>query len=111
MLVLAVFGGATARLLIWPDLEPMPRHVDAIIELGGVADDRRDRLALELARKLRADFLVQSTTTSEAGTHTCLPEVPAVTILCFHADPNTTRGEASTSPKRPPDSAGGRSSW
>jgi uncharacterized SAM-binding protein YcdF (DUF218 family) len=94
LLVVAVFVAATARLFIWPDLAPTPRHVDAIIELGGAAQDRRDRLALELAREHRADFLVQSTTTQEAGTNTCLPAVPRVTILCFHADPNTTRGEA-----------------
>jgi hypothetical protein len=30
----------------------------------------------------------------EAGTSRCLPAVPEVTVLCFHADPNTTRGEA-----------------
>ena len=94
LLVLVVFGAATARLFIWPDLAPIPRHVDAIIELGGAVMDRRDRLALELAREHRADFLVQSTTTGETGTHTCLAAVPGVTILCFHADPNTTRGEA-----------------
>jgi hypothetical protein len=94
ILVAAVFGAGTARLFIWPDLEPIPRHVDAIIELGGASSDRRDRRALELAWEHRADFLVQSTTTSEAGTHTCLPAVPGVTNLCFHADPNTTRGEA-----------------
>ena len=94
MLVLAVFSAATARLFIWPDLEPIPRHVDAIIELGGAAQDRRDLLALELAQEHRADFLVQSTTRGEAGTHRCLPAVPGVTILCFHADPNSTRGEA-----------------
>jgi hypothetical protein len=94
LVVLAVFTAATARLFIWPELEPIPRHVDAIIELGGPAIDRRDLLALELARQHRADYLVQSTTTWEAGTHSCLAAVPRVTILCFHADPNTTRGEA-----------------
>jgi hypothetical protein len=94
LLALLVFGVATARLFIWPDLEPIPRHVDAIIELGGAANDRRDRVALELAREHRADFLVQSTTRGEAGTSNCLPAVPGVTILCFHADPNSTRGEA-----------------
>ena len=92
--VLVIFSVATARLFIWPELEPIPRHVDAIIELGGSANDRRDRLAIELAREYRPDYLVQSTTAKEAGTQTCLPAVPGVTILCFHADPNTTRGEA-----------------
>jgi hypothetical protein len=94
LVALVVFGAATARLFIWPDLAPMPRHVDAIVELGGPANDRRDSLALELARQHRADYLVQSTTTREAGTHTCLPAVAGVTNLCFYADPNTTRGEA-----------------
>ena len=94
LVVLAVFSAVTARLFIWPELEPIPRHVDAIIELGGPAIDRRDSLAIELAREHRADYLVQSTTTQEAGTHTCLPAIPRVTILCFYADPNTTRGEA-----------------
>lgn len=94
IVVLAVFGAATARLFIWPDLEPIPRRVDAIIELAGSANDRRDRLALDLARDHRAGFLVQSTTRTEAGTSTCLPPVAGVTILCFHADPASTRGEA-----------------
>jgi hypothetical protein len=94
LLVLAVFGAATARLFVWPDLAPIPRHVNAIIELAGPAIDGRDRLALELARNHRADYLVQSTTTAEAGTHNCLAATPGVTVLCFHADPNTTRGEA-----------------
>ena len=67
ILVAAVFGAGTARLFIWPDLEPIPRHVDAIIELGGASSDRRDRRALELAWEHRADFLVQSTTHIRSG--------------------------------------------
>jgi hypothetical protein len=94
LLAVVVFWGVTARLFIWPDLAPLPPHVDAIIELAGPAVERRDDLALKLAREHRADYLVQSTTASEAGTHACLPAVPDVTILCFHPDPNTTRGEA-----------------
>ena len=87
-----LFAGVTARYLIWPDLEPLPARVDAIIELGGPGD--RDAAGLSLARSKIAPFLVQSTTESEAGTNRCLPPVPDVTVLCFHADPNTTRGEA-----------------
>jgi hypothetical protein len=94
LIVLTLFGAATAHLFIWPDLTPVPQHVDALIELGGAANDRRDQLAIELAREHRVDFLVQSTTTSEAGKDSCLPATPGVTVLCFHADPNTTRGEA-----------------
>jgi uncharacterized SAM-binding protein YcdF (DUF218 family) len=78
-------------LFVWPDLPPLPEKADAIIELGGPGD--RDGAALELARQGRAPVLVQSTTAKEAGTQSCLPPVPGVTIMCFHADPNTTEGE------------------
>jgi uncharacterized SAM-binding protein YcdF (DUF218 family) len=87
-----VFAAATTRLFIWPDLAPLPEQADAIIELGGPTN--RDEAALELARDHRAPVLVQSTVVEEAGTHSCLPPVPDVTILCFHPDPETTRGEA-----------------
>jgi uncharacterized SAM-binding protein YcdF (DUF218 family) len=87
-----MFAAVTARVFIWPDLAPLPERADAIIEIGGPTI--RDEAALELARDHRAPVLVQSTVREEAGTHTCLPPVPDVTILCFHADPNTTRGEA-----------------
>jgi hypothetical protein len=94
LLAVVVFWGVTARLFIWPDLPPLPPHVDAIIEMAGPAVDRRDELAVELAREHRSNYLVQSTTAVEAATHDCLPAVPHVTVLCFHPDPNTTRGEA-----------------
>ena len=90
--LVVVFAAATARLFIWPDLAPLPEQADAIIELGGPTN--RDEAALELARDHRAPVLVQSTVVEEAGTHSCLPPVPDVTILCFHPDPETTRGEA-----------------
>jgi hypothetical protein len=92
LVLLAAFGVATGRLFIWPDLPKLPGHADAIIELGGPGN--RDGVALGLARHHRARFLVQSTTAEEARTGKCLPAVPGVTILCMHADPNTTRGEA-----------------
>jgi uncharacterized SAM-binding protein YcdF (DUF218 family) len=94
LILAVVFAAVTARLFIWPPLVPLPERADAIIELAGSADGRRDSRALELAREHRAAYLVQSTTITEAGTHRCLPAVPEVTVLCFHADPSTTRGEA-----------------
>jgi hypothetical protein len=94
VLVLVLFGTLTARFFVWPNLQPIPPRVDAIIELGGAAMLGRDRVANELAEQHRAPFLVQSTLAAATGTHTCLPPVPDVTVLCFHADPNTTRGEA-----------------
>jgi uncharacterized SAM-binding protein YcdF (DUF218 family) len=83
----------TVRLFIRPDLAPLPAHADAIIDLGGPGDDR-DAVALALARGHRAPYLVQSTVAIDAGTDHCLPAVPGVTVLCFHPEPNTTRGEA-----------------
>jgi uncharacterized SAM-binding protein YcdF (DUF218 family) len=91
-IVVVLFAAVTARLFVWPNLAPLPDRADAIIELGGPTI--RDEAALKLAREHRAPVLVQSTVEAEAGTHTCLPPVPDVTILCFHADPGTTRGEA-----------------
>jgi uncharacterized SAM-binding protein YcdF (DUF218 family) len=91
-IIILLFAAVTARVFIWPDLAPLPERADAIIELGGRGD--RDEAALRLARDHRAPVLVQSTAQEEAGTHRCLQPVPDVTILCFHADPNTTRGEA-----------------
>ncbi|OJY39707.1 MAG: hypothetical protein BGP03_03425 [Pseudonocardia sp. 73-21] len=38
--------------------------------------------------------MVQSTVPVEAGTNRCLPATPGVTVMCFHPDPGTTRGEA-----------------
>jgi hypothetical protein len=93
LLVLAVpFGLVTARLFVWPQLPGLPSHADAIIELAGPGD--RDGVALALAREHRAPVLIQSTVIAEAGESTCLPPVPDVTIMCFHPDPGTTRGEA-----------------
>jgi hypothetical protein len=88
---LVLFTVVTARVFVWPDLRPLPDRVDAIIELAGPGDDSRDQVALDLARQHRAPVLVQSTIPGDAR---CLPAVQGVTIECFHALPNTTRGEA-----------------
>ena len=40
MLVLAVFSAAMVPLFIWPIFSSIPRHVDAIIDLGGAAHAR-----------------------------------------------------------------------
>lgn len=94
VLVLLIFGVATDRLFIRPVLDPPPPRVDAIVELGGEGMEGRDHRAIGLARAHRAPFLVQSTVVEEAGTNRCLSPGTDVTVLCFHADPNTTRGEA-----------------
>jgi uncharacterized SAM-binding protein YcdF (DUF218 family) len=89
---LVLVSTVTARLFVWPDLPAPPPRVDAVIELGGPGD--RDAVALNLGRAHRAAFLVQSTTPDDARSGRCLPPISGVAILCFHPDPNTTRGEA-----------------
>ncbi len=111
VLVIAFFGAVTALVFIWPDLPRVPTRVDAIIELGGPGVKGRDRVAVELARAHRAPFLVQSTVVAEAGTDRCLPPVSDVTVLCFHATPNTTRREAEYIGKQAKPGTGRRSFW
>ncbi len=91
-LALIIFGAITARLFVWPDLQPLPPRVDAVIELGGPGD--RDRVVLALAQQQRSPVVIQSTFGADVGTDRCLPSNPGVRVLCFHADPPTTRGEA-----------------
>src|SRR4051812_12338522 len=88
------FSGLTARYFVFPRLPALPSRVDAIVELGGPGDEDRDRLALELARRQVAGYLVQSTTQEDADGGRCLPASPGVIVVCFHPDPLTTRGEA-----------------
>jgi uncharacterized SAM-binding protein YcdF (DUF218 family) len=92
VVVAVLFGATIARFFVSPELPKLPRRADAIIELGGPGN--RDGAALNLAREHRAPILIQSTVVAEAGTDECLPPVPDVTIMCFHADPSTTQGEA-----------------
>jgi hypothetical protein len=90
-IAVAAFAAVTARVFVWPDVQPLPTHADAIIELAGPGDHSRDQVALDLAREQKAPVLIQSTLPTD--TH-CLPPVEGVSIECFHPDPNTTRGEA-----------------
>ncbi|MBO3750168.1 YdcF family protein [Streptosporangiaceae bacterium NEAU-GS5] len=89
---LGAFVAATLRLFVWPDMPVAPARVDAIIELAGPGE--RDPTALALARAHRAGDLAQSTTLDDERAGQCLPQVPGVTTICFHPDPETTRGEA-----------------
>jgi hypothetical protein len=84
------FVATTAHLFIWPTLPPLPARADAITKLGGPGD--RDDAARALARDGRAPMLVRSYAAGEPVR--CLPPAPGVTTVCFHAVPETTRGEA-----------------
>jgi uncharacterized SAM-binding protein YcdF (DUF218 family) len=90
LVLVVVFAGLTARVLIWP-AQGMPSHVDAIIMMAGPGD--RQTVATRLAREHRAPVLVIS-----RGQHgysgPCPPAVPGVRLICFNPNPGNTRGEA-----------------
>ncbi|WP_084727360.1 YdcF family protein [Rhodococcoides yunnanense] len=71
-----------------------PKHADAIVVLGGSADDRNS-LGLELAEEGYASTLVYSDPYGSASTLTdiCTHGSPDFTVECFDPDPGTTRGE------------------
>ena len=52
VLALVVFGVATVRLFVLPDLTPLPAHVDAVIELAGPGI--RDNATMALIREGKA---------------------------------------------------------
>ena len=89
-LLVAVFGAATARVLIWP-VESTPARADAIVMLAGPGS--RLPVALELARQHRAPVLVVSRGWKGYG-GPCPPPTPGVRTICFEPDPGDTRGEA-----------------
>jgi hypothetical protein len=90
VVVLAV---VTAHLFVWPDLPKLPAKADAIVQLGGPGDRRR--VALDLARDGVAPLVAISVSDDEAGTSWCADgNLFNVSVLCFHSEPFTTRGEA-----------------
>jgi uncharacterized SAM-binding protein YcdF (DUF218 family) len=96
MAVLAVLAGASAlsaHLFVWPDLTPLPGRADVIVQLGGPGDRRV--VALDLARQGRAPLVAISVSVAETDTHWCDEgRLDEVSVVCFHSDPFTTRGEA-----------------
>lgn len=88
--LLAVFGAASARLLIWP-AQGAPARVGAIVMLAGPGN--RLSVALQLARAHRAPVLVVSQGWEGYG-GPCPPAVPGVKLVCFDPNPGDTRGEA-----------------
>lgn len=90
LVLVVVFGIATARLFVW-SAQGMPARVDAIVMLAGPGD--RLAVALQLARQRRAPVLVVSRGWEGYG-GPCPPDVPGVKLICFDANPGNTRGEA-----------------
>ncbi len=86
----ALFGVATARLLVWP-AQGMPPRVSAIVMLAGPGD--RLPAAERLARAHRAPVLVVSRGHDGYG-GPCPSGPPGARLICFEPDPATTQGEA-----------------
>jgi hypothetical protein len=90
VLVLA-FVALTLRLFVYPDLNA-PQRSDAIVVLGGNGAGPFDE-GVALARQHDAPTIVLSLVPGYACHGSVLPEVPAVHLLCFRADPLSTQGE------------------
>jgi uncharacterized SAM-binding protein YcdF (DUF218 family) len=91
--VLAGVSVLIAYLFVWPDLPPLPRQADVIVQLGGPGSRRL--VALNLARQGRAPLVAISVSVDEVNTKWCHKgRLGDVSVVCFHSKPFTTRGEA-----------------
>jgi hypothetical protein len=90
LVVLVMFGAATARLFVWP-ARGMPAHVSAIVMLAGPGDRLPE--AVRLAREHRAPMLVVSRGHEGYG-GPCPAKIPGITLICFEPSPSSTQGEA-----------------
>jgi hypothetical protein len=89
LLILAVVG-LTFPLFVYPDLNP-PQRSNAIVVLGGNGAGPFDE-GVALARAHFAPTLVLSLI-PEYSCARVLPEDPSEHLLCFRANPLSTRGE------------------
>jgi uncharacterized SAM-binding protein YcdF (DUF218 family) len=85
------FCAVSARLFVFPDTG-MPKHVDAIVVLGG-SGDRLD-LGMQLAQQGKASYLVLSLGLPWVPPGICQQHVGPAQVICFVPDPDTTQGEA-----------------
>ncbi len=95
--VILVFVGLTLRLFVFPDLNA-PEHSNAIVMLGGNGVGPFDE-AVALAQQGWAPTVAFSLNPYQKCTPTLvhLPPFhlpPTEHVLCFHANPATTQGEA-----------------
>jgi hypothetical protein len=91
VVLVAAFCAFTLLLFVFPDLNA-PERSDAIVVLGGNGAPPFDE-GVTLAREGYAPTLVLSLIPQ----YSCQPSVvdlPKVRILCFRANPQSTRGEA-----------------
>jgi hypothetical protein len=92
VIVLVVFVGFTLRLFVFPAVNA-PEHSDAIFVLGGSGQPTETE-GVKLTGKGYAPMLVFSLRPNQQ----CKPSevyIPQrVVVSCFHANPQTTQGEA-----------------
>lgn len=87
------FAGA---VFVWPHGDPTPAHADAVVVLGGDVGHRLPE-GLGLVRAGVASTLVLSREPGprwERGRRLCATGDPRARVVCFSADPYSTRGEA-----------------
>jgi hypothetical protein len=88
--VIVVFLAATARLFLWPPTDA-PARVDAVVALGGDPGQHNAHQAVALAVAGYAPVAVISLGGEPPAP---CPRAPAISVLCFRANPLDTRGEA-----------------
>jgi len=88
--LLALFLAVTARLFVWPPSD-RPTRADAVVALGGDPGQLRAKEAVQLARSGYAPIVVVSL---GGGGARCPAAPGSVRVVCFHANPLDTRGEA-----------------
>lgn len=90
-LIVALWCALTAKLFVWPAMDPVAgTHADVILMLGGPG--KRLRTALSLARRHAAPVLLLSVPSLPSSCPGV--SVPGVQVECFVPDPASTRGEA-----------------
>ena len=90
--VVAAFVGLTLRLFVYPVVD-VPQHSDAIVILGGTGD-APIQAGVTLAEKGYAPLLLLSLRPNEQCLPALLNLTVSVRVMCFHANPQTTQGEA-----------------
>jgi uncharacterized SAM-binding protein YcdF (DUF218 family) len=78
----------TLRLFVYPDLNP-PVHSNAIVVLGGFGLN-----SVHEGEKLAQEGYASTLVFSLEPSVSCVPSTAKVRIMCFRANPLSTRGEA-----------------
>lgn len=81
-----LFAAATVRLFMLPARDS-PRHVDAVVVLGGSGS------RLETGIRLASEGYSSNLVVSVPG-QGCPAPIPNVRVTCFRPNPSTTQGEA-----------------